>query len=245
MSAYYTPAEIQALSQDVLRVHTPAAIRAAYAMFAWQGGVLPHAWTVRDALCAPLRQAVRAGSHAKLEVAAAEVHQWGFGQPILPAVIGNPKFLPALLEALVAFDGATPPYTSMRESALVELLSIPDLGIARASKWVCFIDQSRFGIFDSRVSIALRDVHLADQRAFPIMGRRPVVGQQSFSSDTHVLADPRRTARAYLDYLAVLSSVAREVRLDAAEVEMALFMIGDVWATGQPPLRSLRRSMWK
>ncbi|WP_374701974.1 hypothetical protein [Ideonella sp. B508-1] len=245
MSTYYTPTEIHAISQDVLRVYPAARIQREYLRFMWRGVGLPQARVTRDHLCSPLQSAVRSRSKKQLLDAANDIHDWGFGQPVPNLVLGASNFLPALLEVLAAFDGTTPAYTSMQESTLVALLSIPGLGIATVSKWICFMDQSRYGIFDSRVSIALRDVQLQDVRAFPVMGRRPLVGKQAFSSDTQILSSSTRTARAYLDYLAVLSSVARAVRLDAAEVEMALFMLGDVWADGQPPLRSLRRGSWK
>jgi hypothetical protein len=244
MPAYYTPAEISAISDSVLHAMPGPHLRANHAGFTLRTIGLPQAWTTRVNLEAQLSQAVRAHSATAVVAAAEAVHKWGFGSSIPKEVKSIATFGRTLLSALVAFDGATPPYCAMRESALAALLDIDGIGIATASKWICFVDQSRFGIFDSRVSIALRDIPVAHARAFPIVPRQALQGKVQFGSDTQINSNPLRMARAYLDYLAVLSTIARRVRLDAAEVEMALFMIGDVWANGLPPLSPLRRGMW-
>ncbi|HSI48940.1 MAG TPA: hypothetical protein VLA61_11760 [Ideonella sp.] len=127
---------------------------------------------------------------------------------------------------------------------MVDLLSLARLGIATVSKWICFVDQGRYGIFDARVSIALRYVAVGHERAFPIVGCRLIKGQRAFRNDTSVTSNPTRMVRAYLDYLEVLSGVAVQAAMLPAEVEMALFMIGDVWADGHRTPAPLRRGMW-
>lgn len=245
MAANYTASESAAIANEVLRAYPASVIQASHAMFNWQGSGLPTAWTTRVGLVLPLVSATRAGAATAVLKAANDVYKWGFGgKSIPPKIVNNPAFHAALNGTLIAFDGATPRHHAARESALASLLRIEGVGIATASKWICFLDQGRYGIFDSRVSIALRAIHVANNRAFPIVGRRAQAKFSAFRPDTHIVSNSARMARAYLDYLRVLSEVARASGLLPAEVEMALFTLGNVWADGQPTPVSLRHSMW-
>ncbi|MGC3030495.1 hypothetical protein ACPUER_36245, partial [Burkholderia sp. DN3021] len=49
--------------------------------------------------------------------------------------------------------------SSTRQDLTAAFASLYDRGvkIARVSKWFCFLNQRRFAIYDSRVSVALRD----------------------------------------------------------------------------------------
>lgn len=245
MATNYTAAETTTIANEILRAYPVTALRAGHAGFTWRRSVLPGAWTSRVNLVAPLVSATHSRAMPAVLQAADDVYKWGFGGKSIPAKISrNAGFPTALLDTLTAFEGSTPQHIAAREPSLAALLSIGGLGIATASKWICFLNQGRFGIFDSRVSIAFRSIHVTGDRAFPIVGRRKLANRTAFRPDGQVVSASQRMARAYLDYLVVLSEVARLTSMQPAEVEMALFMIGDVWANGHPPLRPLRHSMW-
>lgn len=129
----------------------------------------------------------------------------------------------------------------MVESQGDHLLDLPGVGIATVSKWIALLDQDRNAIYDSRVSVALRNVCINGGRCFPIVPRRPSGNHSPWPSD-HVATKTMWTF--YVDYLAVMRCVGLEAGLKPSQVEMALFMIGDescpdpdAWKTGCRPLR--------
>jgi hypothetical protein len=147
---------------------------------------------------------------------------------------------------LACFTLPDAPYTE-RVSMLTQALSYPGVKIAKVSKWICFIDQRRYAIYDSRVSVALRGVMIdtaggQSHRAFPLIGRRAALHRVPFRQDS-LSATPLRMARAFLDYIDVLQLVSAQTGMFAAEIEMALFMAGNVGWGGEhvPPLQ---RKMW-
>jgi hypothetical protein len=233
------------LATSLLDVYGSTALSNAYNSFTWQGHVLPAAWANRTWLTAPLTSALATCVSANLVGPANAIHCWGFGKPIPKRLHTQTGFFDALQATLIAFFGRDPSHVANREQSLTKLLRFKGLGIAVASKWVCFVDPKRYGIYDSRVSIALRNLQIDGKRAFPIVGRRPPKGKKAFQSDTQIISNPARTARAYLDYLEVLALVASATgSLCPAEVEMAVFMLGNAWANGQPSLTPLPRGMW-
>ncbi len=128
---------------------------------------------------------------------------------------------------------------------LSKLLSHNGLGIATVSKCVCFVNQTRFAIFDSRVSIALRNVTIEGHRAFPVVGRRPSGGRIAWTSTPLLSVSPICTARAYIDYLQILGHLSNTIDgMNAAQIEMALFMAGDVWPSDGEVLKPLLRGIW-
>jgi hypothetical protein len=233
------------LATSLLAVYPNTALSNGHSSFTWQDQVLPAAWANRTWLTPPLTSALATCVSANLVDPANAIHCWGFGKPIPNRLHTQPGFFDALQDTLIAFLGRCPGHVASREQSLTNLLRFKGLGIAVASKWVCFVDPNRNGIYDSRVSIALRNLQIDGRRAFPIVGRRPPKGKKAFQSDTQIISNPARTARAYLDYLEVLALVASATgTLCPAEVEMALFMLGNVWANGQPSLTPLPGGMW-
>ncbi|MET3622545.1 hypothetical protein [Burkholderia ambifaria] len=191
-----------------------------------------------------VQDALRLKSVTLLREAANEIHLWGFGSK-LPGSIDRKDWHERLRIALELWcdDNST------RTSLTAAFASLHDTGvkIARVSKWLCFLDQRRFAIYDSRVSVALRDC-CDDQgrRAFPIVPRRAPKGANQWPGAT--IMSPERSADVYVDYIAVTRLTARMLndrkigqlgaswRQDNPEsgwwpvhVEMALFMAGDVW----------------
>lgn len=123
---------------------------------------------------------------------------------------------------------------------LAQLLTYKGLGIARVSKWLCFIDQSRFVIFDSRVSRALRCINIDGQRVFPIIsGRVPKAGAEGWTAadiSGKNLVSNALTVSTYRLYLRLVKMISGNRGLEPAKVEMGLFMMGK----GFPPLTEPR-----
>lgn len=127
--------------------------------------------------------------------------------------------------------------------SLIALLEIKYLGIARVSKFVCFLDQDRYAIYDSRVSYALKDLTLdGAQRVFPFVGGRPVKNSRYVLADV-IASKPRHMTAVYIVFLHLLQRVAEKLnerggitdrplqqvvgqQWTPALLEMALFMAG-------------------
>lgn len=215
----------------------------ALAEYNW-GGVLSVAWANRLSLAQPPFDFDYSN----------RVHQWGFGGANIPdAVVNWPNFLVALRSFLKAWHvdrknvfPFPPNKHCTRVQTLIDLLDIPGLGIARVSKWACFIDQANYAIYDSRVAYALR--HLlspqTNRRIFPFVGGRAApVGQPARINQDNLIGDSRRTATAFINFLLVMREAA--IKLNTAQplsadtqtivgsswtpalVEMALFQLGE------------------
>jgi len=145
--------------------------------------------------------------------------------------------------------GLTADQREAKVSTLADLLSIKHVGIALASKWLCFVNQQTYAIYDSRVSLAMRDLAIDGNRVFPIVARRSLKEKPAWRADS-VARHPKRMAESYWSYLRVINRAkdligphkGEQRGLYPAEVEMALFMLGDVWPDPQSrlPLRKFR-----
>lgn len=99
------------------------------------------------------------------------------------------------------------------------------IGISRASKYLAFVDESRFGIYDSRVGRALATLAVERRVVMPIPPDRSGGGTTS---------DSGRLAQGFSDCTLVLREVAAlaaregvdDVLSRPADVEMGLFMLG-------------------
>tara|TARA_B100000963_G_scaffold361263_1_gene395827 strand:+ start:199 stop:858 length:660 start_codon:yes stop_codon:yes gene_type:complete len=149
------------------------------------------------------------------------VYGWGFNGRKVPA--GVSKNLNLFCEFNKAWESSSKGEVKVR--ILAEILSLNGIGIASASKWVGFIDETRYAIYDSRVSLALRPLTIDGKRAFPTVARKST----KFKKYPH--ADYRTNvtmARDYLNYCNFLNDIAIEYGFaNLADIEMALFMLGD------------------
>lgn len=99
------------------------------------------------------------------------------------------------------------------------------IGISRASKYLALVDESRFGIYDSRVGRALATIVVDGQLVIPIPPDRGGRGTTT---------DSGRLAQGFSDCTFVLREVADLAARDGvdddlgrpADVEMGLFMLG-------------------
>ena len=93
----------------------------------------------------------------------------------------------------------------------------------------CLLNQERFAILDSRVSVALRELRKDGLRFLPILPRRKKLDHTPWPEDYFPPAVKAASmASYYLRYLALMRDAAHTLKLKPAEVEMALFMMGDV-----------------
>lgn len=234
--------QIDSLAAQILRFDLPTLFRS----FEWSGVGLPQAWDIRTELSRATQQAPLVEALSLSD----KVHKWGFGSTVPKAIREDVAFHSALSDTITTWSKA-PSETDKEQmiASLARLLAVPRVGIAKASKWICFIDQTRYAIYDSRVSLALREVKAGERRAFPIIARKALKDRQSWNADS-ASSDPQRMARYYWNYLQVIGRVAQQVRhpneprlFYPAEVEMALFMLGNVWpsSASRLPLARLHR----
>jgi hypothetical protein len=245
LSVNYSQKSLVDIVASVFEIYSTEQLRSLYNTFRWQKIVLPAAETKRNDLSVSLVSALKSGHRADLESAANDIHVWGFGRSIPDSVRNSLSFWSNLGAALNAFSEKHDDEIYQCVEPLAKLLTHERVGIATASKWVCFVDQKRFAIFDSRVSIALRNVTIDGHRAFPVVGRRPSGGRLAWATTPLLNASPIRTARAYIDYLKVVGNLSNIIgHLTPAQIEMALFMAGDVWPSEGEVLRPLLRGIW-
>jgi len=201
--------------------------------FEWNHERMPAAWDTRQALSP---RAVIKDSRGAIEFAQS-VHRWGFNNTsIRKSVLRNNSFESCLLEVIREWQ--KPDDAIEREvarTALRTLLCIQGLGLATATKWICFLDQRRFAIYDSRVSYALHPLELdGGGRTFPFIGPRVSYGRRAeIVYGDSCVGNPDRAAITYLNFLAVIRKTAeiltsRGDRRDwcASLVECCLFVEG-------------------
>jgi hypothetical protein len=237
----YTTQEKAAIAADLLNTFPPKHLREKAHEFQWKNRSMPDAWEERVRLQLDLQRS----TDDQASIAAAQaIHRWGFGSDF--ALLDNDKSCQQAVLVMIK-NFSTTCNREVLETSLSTVLSLPDIGIATASKWTCLSDQLRFAIYDSRVSVALRSVCVDEKhRAFPILPRQ--AGDQRRESKRIAFTannlEPARMSRAYLDYNDVIRIVALNAGLPTALVEMALFMDGDVWNTSKDTVAPLRRGMW-
>lgn len=161
------------------------------------------------------------------EVMATKVYKWGFGKNNCPNSLKSNWPLFCRVNQCWNEGGDRKRMVEL----LTELLRLKGIGIATASKWICFIDEDRYAIYDSRVSAALRSIKVNNKRVFPTVGRRQF-GSKKYPAPT--VRTPAQMASDYLFFTDFSSVVAKRYNFDSpAKVEMGLFMLGNIednWA---------------
>ena len=113
-----------------------------------------------------------------------------------------------------------------KKESHLSILNITGVGIARSSKWICFIDQEKYAIYDSRVSLALSKIKNAegDKPFFQVLQRRNLIDTKypKGNSRTESL-----TVDDYFIFLKFINKVADDYEMLPYKVEMSLFMMGD------------------
>ena len=155
------------------------------------------------------------------------VMQWGFKGQKLPASLG--KNTKEFCDLILAWHNRSS-LSEMKE-LLVKNLELDGISIALTSKWLCFVDPKQYAIYDSRVSVTLRKLGKGEGKTFPTTGRRKTKSTSDFPNENYRKSE--KMALDYFRFLDLVNCIRLEYGLDsAAEVEMALFMIGNesqVW----------------
>ena len=226
--------QIDKLANDLI---SQVDLSACLKTFEWDRQGLQLAWASRQALADG-----RFGD--TVEQYAERVHKWGFGTSVRASVVQHEAYSSSMRALCQTWSDEVAPWSCPEAiESLVALLEIKYVGIARVSKFVCFIDQDRFAIYDSRVSYALKDLTLDGmQRVFPFVGGRPVKNARYVLADI-MAAKPRHMTAVYVAFLCLLQRVAETLnqrggvsdstlqqavgkQWTPALLEMALFMAG-------------------
>lgn len=194
------------------------------------------------------------------------VHRWGFGSDVPADVKSSLLYRPELEKLCRFWSIEGDPWARDDQEAMnsfIALMSMDEFKIAKVSKLICFLNQDRYAIYDSRVSYALRKLSIGGLRVFPQVGGRPArKGEPRRVGPTQsVTGDARRIARTYVDFLMLMRCFAERLNdkapltADAEDgpslwnpslVEMALFMLGESRAAGDklPRICSYRTRPW-
>jgi hypothetical protein len=176
-----------------------------YQSFVWRKMRLSNAWNERLNLENYTKQFESRDSLSLAD----RIHKWGFGHNFTSLLEEKSQFRQSFCRLISVWrvPGLGPGEQLLKTDALSEMLSLNRVGIAKASKWICFIDQSRYAIYDSRVALALRNISIDGERIFPIIGRRATGGRKSWNADG-VTSNPKAMAALYWSYLRVVNRVA-------------------------------------
>ena len=159
---------------------------------------------------------VDAQAHADL------VMEWGFnGQK-------SPKSLSENLAEFCNFISTWEKKDSASDmkNLLARNLQVKGIGIARSSKWLCFINPEELCIYDSRVSVTLRTLGKGKGKTFPTVGRKKTNRTSDFPNPN--FRKPEKMAEDYCKFLDLVDAIKLEYQIDSAsKIEMGLFMLGD------------------
>lgn len=168
---------------------------------------------------------IQSGSNDECRIILERIYAWGFGGRQPPISTSHNSFQFAFINMMRTWDDRDSSQ-KLKVEALEKILSFKKIGIAAASKWICFIDQSRYAIYDSRVSIALSEVTNTDgKRIFPIIGRRSTKAKKYPAQDA-IVSKAKEMSEIYISYLETLNKITEITKMPTSHIEMALFMIG-------------------
>lgn len=149
------------------------------------------------------------------------VMRWGFGRNSPPSLSKDLQSFCDLISSWNKHENA-----SDMQDLLAKNLKLFGIGIARSSKWLCFVDPEKFCIYDSRVAITLRELGDGGGRTFPTVGRMRTKRISHFPTPN--VRTPENMALDYCKFLDLISAVKFEFGVDSvSEIEMGLFMLGD------------------
>ena len=216
--------------EQFLSIFPPQNIENAYENFSWGKASTPQeAVATRKNAASNFSSWVTDGCPRETAIhKIEEVHKWGFnGQGLdkRQVILFEEPYLSNFISMIQVWNEAND--TAKMQDTLSTCLQTPYVKIARFSKWICFINQEKFAIYDSRVSLALRQIKLENSRVFPTLGAKSAGRPNAdfISANKMVAAD--RIAKIYMLYTNMLRAVLPHYNLSSvAKLEMALFMLG-------------------
>lgn len=226
---HFTELNVQEVSEQFCQLFPKARLEEAYENFSWgKAKTNEEAMRVREAVYKEFSS--WANSKNRKPNAAEQiqkVHKWGFGRNLdkREANLLEDPYLANFLDMIQIWQISQDPKNML--DTLEKCLLTPYVKIARFSKWICFIDQSKFAIYDSRVSLALRQISLNQKRVFPTLGAKSTGRPNGDFIGSNPRKAAEKIAACYMLYLDVLHTTIGEYDLSSvAHMEMALFMLG-------------------
>tara|TARA_B100001059_G_C17745851_1_gene534250 strand:- start:28 stop:750 length:723 start_codon:yes stop_codon:yes gene_type:complete len=225
----FTEKEINTICEQFFKIFPKSVLESAYENFSW-GKVKSsdEAINVRNGIYKQFSAWANSGSLQKnADEQIQKVHKWGFGRNLdkRESILLEEPYLTSFIDMIRNWQISEDPKKMLTK--LETCLLTPYVKIARFSKWICFIDQSKYAIYDSRVSLALRNILLNEKRVFPTLGARSKGRPNGdfISTDSQVSA--KKVAAIYMVYLDMLHTTIQEYNFSSvAQMEMALFMLG-------------------
>jgi hypothetical protein len=212
-------AEIERLFHQFKKKYSKKTLNDAIKRYLWKKDTTPKSNKERQDVAKKYQHWISSGiSIGSAEDSANLVTMWGFKRKAPQSIIDN---LQHFCDLISAWDDAVD-VDKMRD-LLVENLKLHEVGIARSSHWLCFINQNRYCIYSSRISYALRGLGEGDGKTFPtVRGQGDIENCPKPTSRTE-----KQMAADYIKFLKLMQRVVEEYKLDSvAEVEKGLFMLG-------------------
>lgn len=211
-----TPKDV---ASSIISLFGAETIIQSYNQFEWQKTHFTEALQIRQKLEDKMKNALAKKDDNKIDEAINDIYYWGFRKR-KPTT--NDEEWKGIARNLVKkyFEGSK----KEKVEALNKMLNEKGIGIATASKWICFCDQKIYAIYDSRVSLALRSiVSESKKRIFPIVARRSTKTRRYPIGDA---ISVQEMVESYCLYLDTLEEMNKMIGMSSAEIEMALFMLG-------------------
>ncbi len=164
-----TPPSTDDLFQQFREIYSKKDILDSVSEYQWKIGDSNAAKKERSSVAGKFQNWVRNGcSKDKAEYHADRVMKWGFNN------CKSPKSLSCNTDKFCKLVSCWNKEENQKDmhDLLTKFLKLYGIGMARSSKWLCFVDERRFCIYDSRVSYALSRIKYNNRRVFPIIGGR-------------------------------------------------------------------------
>lgn len=216
--------------EQFLGIFPSLTIKQAYENFSWGDANTPQeAVATRSKAANDFSSWVTAGCPREIAIQKIDgVNKWGFnGQGLdkRQVILYEEPYLSNFISMIQAWKECND--TEKMQDTLATCLQTPYVKIARFSKWICFVDQNKFAIYDSRVSLALRQIKLDDSRVFPTLGAKSKGRPNADFISANKIVAAEKVAEIYILYNNMLRALLPHYNLaSVAELEMALFMLG-------------------
>jgi hypothetical protein len=218
----YVSSEV--IADKILSVYSEVTLREQFHRFSWSKNSHEASVLQRCLLEKQVQKALQSENELGLEEAIRAIYKWGFKKTSKDFLISDSVGMVAIKNMMRVF-AISESDTRAKTEVVTQALGIKGLGIASVSKWTCFVDQNRYAIYDSRVSLALRKVvNIEGKRYFPILPRRSTK-KKKYPPGDYVSVE--KMVNKYLLFNNVIKVISDKVGMSVSQVEIAFFMIGE------------------